>query len=153
MDHQGIPPGWCCPPAFFADGNNPYMYPGGYSAAPSNPAYLPPAHYYMYPVPAAAPTSPEPMDNYSLPCMLFPAQAPPSLRQQRVEAYAQQYDKVLLPPPLSHGVCKMHPYPPYQPRLPRHLHDSGSLGRLTPRLPQALSAREPPGDYARHPGH
>ncbi|KNZ74173.1 hypothetical protein J132_07697 [Termitomyces sp. J132] len=43
------------------------MYPGGYFAAPPNPAYLPPAHYYAYPVPAAAPTPPEPMDNYSPP--------------------------------------------------------------------------------------
>ncbi|KNZ82294.1 hypothetical protein J132_01631 [Termitomyces sp. J132] len=29
------------------------------------------------------------------PSMLFPAQAPPSPRQQRVEAYAQQHDEVL----------------------------------------------------------
>ncbi|KAG5735300.1 hypothetical protein E4T56_gene10973 [Termitomyces sp. T112] len=71
------------------------MYPRGYSAAPPNPAYLPPAHYYAYPVPAAAPTPPGPMDNYSPPCMPFPAQAPPSPRQQRVKAYAQQHDKVL----------------------------------------------------------
>ncbi|KAG5349229.1 hypothetical protein C0989_005151, partial [Termitomyces sp. Mn162] len=85
----------CHPPAFSADGNNPHMYPGGYSAAPPNPAYLPPAHYYAYPVPAAAPTPPGPMDNYSPPCMLFPAQAPPSLRQQRVKAYTQQHDEVL----------------------------------------------------------
>ncbi|KAG5338707.1 hypothetical protein C0989_006513 [Termitomyces sp. Mn162] len=70
------------------------MYPGGYSAAPPNPAYLPPAHYYMYPV-LAAPTPPGPMDNYSPPCMPFPAQAPLSPRQQRVKAYAQQRDKVL----------------------------------------------------------
>ncbi|KAG5337504.1 hypothetical protein C0989_009464 [Termitomyces sp. Mn162] len=92
---QGIPPGWRRPPAFSADGNNPHMYPGGYSAAPPNLAYLPPAHYYAYPVPAAAPTPLGPMDNYSPPCMLFPAQAPPSPRQQRVEAYTQQHDKVL----------------------------------------------------------
>ncbi|KAG5349080.1 hypothetical protein C0989_006114, partial [Termitomyces sp. Mn162] len=94
-DHQGIPPGWCCPPAFSADGNNPCMYPGGYSAVPPNPAYLTPAHYYAYPVPAAAPTPPGPMNNYSPPCMPFPAQAPPSPRQQRVKVYAQQRDKVL----------------------------------------------------------
>ncbi|KAG5316145.1 hypothetical protein C0989_001600, partial [Termitomyces sp. Mn162] len=43
---QGIPPGWRRPPAFHADGNNPRINPGGYSAAPPNPAYLPPAHYY-----------------------------------------------------------------------------------------------------------
>ncbi|KAG5340386.1 hypothetical protein C0989_001880 [Termitomyces sp. Mn162] len=70
------------------------MYPGEYSAAPPNPAYLPPTHYYAYPVPAAAPTPPGPMDNYSPPLMLFPAQAP-SPRQQRVEVYAQQCDQVL----------------------------------------------------------
>ncbi|KNZ79207.1 hypothetical protein J132_09718 [Termitomyces sp. J132] len=92
---QGVPLGWRRPPAFSANSNNPHMYPGGYSAAPPNPAYLPPAHYYMYPVPAAAPTPPGPMDNYSPPRMLFPAQAPPSSRQQRVKAYAQQHDEVL----------------------------------------------------------
>ncbi|KAG5346229.1 hypothetical protein C0989_000883, partial [Termitomyces sp. Mn162] len=43
---QGIPPGWRRPPAFHANGNNPCINPGGYSAAPPNPAYLPPAHYY-----------------------------------------------------------------------------------------------------------
>ncbi|KNZ75262.1 hypothetical protein J132_03917 [Termitomyces sp. J132] len=59
---QGIPPGWRRPPAFHANGNNPRINPGGYSAAPPNPAYLPPTHYYV---------------------------------QQRVEAYAQQRDKVL----------------------------------------------------------
>ncbi|KAG5348963.1 hypothetical protein C0989_006844 [Termitomyces sp. Mn162] len=64
---QGIPPGWCHPPAFHADGNNPRINPGGYSAAPPNPAYLAPAHYYAYPIPAAAPVPPEPMDNYSPP--------------------------------------------------------------------------------------
>ncbi|KAG5726543.1 hypothetical protein E4T56_gene4659 [Termitomyces sp. T112] len=64
---QGIPPGWHRPPAFHADGNNPCINPGGYSAAPPNPAYLPPAHYYAYPIPAAAPVPPEPMDNYSPP--------------------------------------------------------------------------------------
>ncbi|KAG5718577.1 hypothetical protein E4T56_gene16599 [Termitomyces sp. T112] len=62
---QGIPPGWHCPPAFSADGNNPHMYLGGYSAVPLNPAYLPSAHYYAYLVPATAPTPPGPMDNYS----------------------------------------------------------------------------------------
>ncbi|KAG5350197.1 hypothetical protein C0989_012258 [Termitomyces sp. Mn162] len=71
------------------------MYPEGYSAAPPNPAYLPSAHYYMYPVPAAAPAPPEPIDNYSPPHLPFSAQAPPSPRQQRVKAYAQQCDKVL----------------------------------------------------------
>ncbi|KAG5331200.1 hypothetical protein C0989_008310 [Termitomyces sp. Mn162] len=35
------------------------------------------------------------MDNYSPPHMLFPTQAPPSPRQQRVKAYAQQRDEVL----------------------------------------------------------
>ncbi|KAG5332102.1 hypothetical protein C0989_007250 [Termitomyces sp. Mn162] len=92
---QGIPPGWCRPPVFSADGNNPRLYPGEYSAVPPNPAYLPPTHYYAYPVPAAAPTPPGPMDNYSPPHMPIPAQAPPSPRQQRVKVYAQQHDKVL----------------------------------------------------------
>ncbi|KAG5725135.1 hypothetical protein E4T56_gene10240 [Termitomyces sp. T112] len=92
---QGIPLGWHCPPAFSANGNNPCIYPEGYSAALPNPAYLPPAHYYAYPVPTAAPTPPGPMDNYSPPRMPFPAQAPPSPRQQRVEVYAQQHDEVL----------------------------------------------------------
>ncbi|KAG5349265.1 hypothetical protein C0989_004950 [Termitomyces sp. Mn162] len=92
---QGIPPGWRHPPTFSADGNNPHMYSREYSAALPNPTYLSPTHYYVYPVPTAAPTPPGPMDNYSPPCMLFPTQAPPSLRQQRVEAYAQQHDKVL----------------------------------------------------------
>ncbi|KNZ76406.1 hypothetical protein J132_10516 [Termitomyces sp. J132] len=92
---QEIPPGWCCPPAFHADGNNPYINPGGYSAAPPNPTYLPPTHYYAYPIPAAAPVPPEPMDNYSPPCPPFAAQTPPSPRQQRVEAYAQQRDEIL----------------------------------------------------------
>ncbi|KAG5350451.1 hypothetical protein C0989_011024 [Termitomyces sp. Mn162] len=71
------------------------MYPRGYSAVSPNPADLPPAHYYAYPVPATAPTPLGPMDNYSPPRMPFPAQAPPSPRQQRVEVYAQQHDKVL----------------------------------------------------------
>ncbi|KAG5335586.1 hypothetical protein C0989_000937 [Termitomyces sp. Mn162] len=31
---QGIPPGWHHPPAFSANGNNPHMYLGGYSAVP-----------------------------------------------------------------------------------------------------------------------
>ncbi|KNZ76981.1 hypothetical protein J132_10327 [Termitomyces sp. J132] len=43
---QGIPLGWRCPPTFHADGNNPHINPRGYSAAPPNPTYLPPAHYY-----------------------------------------------------------------------------------------------------------
>ncbi|KAG5732325.1 hypothetical protein E4T56_gene11392, partial [Termitomyces sp. T112] len=58
---QGIPLGWRRPPAFHANGNNPCINPGGYSAAPPNPAYLPPTHYYAYPIPAAAPVPPEPM--------------------------------------------------------------------------------------------
>ncbi|KAG5733027.1 hypothetical protein E4T56_gene3627 [Termitomyces sp. T112] len=92
---QGIPLGWRHPPVFSTNSNNPRLYPGGYSAVPPNSAYLPPAHYYMYPVPAAAPTPPEPMDNYSPPRMPIPAQAPPSPRQQRVKVYAQQCNKVL----------------------------------------------------------
>ncbi|KAG5349655.1 hypothetical protein C0989_002511 [Termitomyces sp. Mn162] len=92
---QGIPLGRRRPPVFSANGNNPRMYPGGYSAAPPNPTYLPPAHYYAYPVPAAAPTPPGPIDNYSPPCMPFSTQAPPSSRQQRIEVYAQQRNKVL----------------------------------------------------------
>ncbi|KAG5334259.1 hypothetical protein C0989_003634 [Termitomyces sp. Mn162] len=92
---QGIPLGGRHPPAFSANGNNSHMYPGGYSTAPLNPAYLPPTHYYAYPVPAAALAPSEPMDNYSPPRLLFSAQAPPSPRQQRVKAYAQQCDKVL----------------------------------------------------------
>ncbi|KAG5348660.1 hypothetical protein C0989_009130 [Termitomyces sp. Mn162] len=83
------------PPAFSTNGNNPHMYPRGYFTAPPNPAYLPPTHYYVYPVPAAAPTPLGPMDNYSPPWMPFPAQAAPSPRQQRVEAYAQQCNEVL----------------------------------------------------------
>ncbi|KAG5328170.1 hypothetical protein C0989_010881 [Termitomyces sp. Mn162] len=47
---QGIPLGWRRPPAFHADGNNPCINPRGYSAAPPNPAYLPPTHYYAYPI-------------------------------------------------------------------------------------------------------
>ncbi|KAG5722478.1 hypothetical protein E4T56_gene2866 [Termitomyces sp. T112] len=92
---QRIPPGWRCPPAFSANGNNPRLYPGGYSVAPPNPAYLPPTHYYAYPVPTAAPTPLGPMDNYSPPHMPIPTQAPPSPRQQRVKVYAQQRNKVL----------------------------------------------------------
>ncbi|KAG5723576.1 hypothetical protein E4T56_gene18115 [Termitomyces sp. T112] len=92
---QGIPPGWRCPPAFHANGNNPRINPGGYSTAPSNSAYLPPAHYYAYPIPAAAPAPPEAMDNYSPPHPLFAAQTPPSPKQQRIKAYAQQCDEVL----------------------------------------------------------
>ncbi|KAG5333755.1 hypothetical protein C0989_004970 [Termitomyces sp. Mn162] len=38
---------------------------------------------------------PGPMDNYSPSHMLFPAQAPPSPRQQRVKVYTQQCDEVL----------------------------------------------------------
>ncbi|KNZ73616.1 hypothetical protein J132_10562 [Termitomyces sp. J132] len=92
---QEIPPGWCYPPAFPTNGNNPCMYPKEYSAVPPNPAYLPPTHYYMYSVPAAAPAPPEHPDNYSPPCLLFLTQVPSSPRQQRVKAYIQQHDKVL----------------------------------------------------------
>ncbi|KNZ72351.1 hypothetical protein J132_03442 [Termitomyces sp. J132] len=70
---QGIPPGWRRPPAFHADGNNPCINPGGCSAAPPNPAYLPPTHYYAYPIPAAAPVPLEATDNYSPP--------PPTVRR------------------------------------------------------------------------
>ncbi|KAG5716580.1 hypothetical protein E4T56_gene16148 [Termitomyces sp. T112] len=92
---QGIPLGWHRPPTLSANSNNPYMYPRGYSTAPPNPTYLLPAHYYAYPVPAAAPTPLGPTDNHSPPHMPFPTQAPPSPRQQRVEAYAQQCNEVL----------------------------------------------------------
>ncbi|KAG5337255.1 hypothetical protein C0989_010081, partial [Termitomyces sp. Mn162] len=68
---QGILLGWRHPPAFSTNGNNPRMYPGGYSAALPNPAYLSPTHYYAYPVPAAAPTPLGPMDNYSPPWNLL----------------------------------------------------------------------------------
>ncbi|KAG5334211.1 hypothetical protein C0989_003998 [Termitomyces sp. Mn162] len=66
MDHQRIPPGWCCPPTFPADGNHPCVYPGGFAGAPSappNPAYLPPAHYYTYSVPTVVPTPLKQPDN------------------------------------------------------------------------------------------
>ncbi|KAG5349352.1 hypothetical protein C0989_004426 [Termitomyces sp. Mn162] len=66
---QGIPPGWRHPPAFPANGNNPF--------------------------PAAAPAPPKPMDNYSPPHLPFSAQVSPSSRQQRVEAYIQQHNEVL----------------------------------------------------------
>ncbi|KAG5334052.1 hypothetical protein C0989_004487 [Termitomyces sp. Mn162] len=92
---QGIPPGWHRPPTFHANGNNPCINPRGYSTAPPNPAYLPPAHYYACPIPAAAPVPLEPMDNYSPPHPPFAVQTPPSPRQQRVEAYAQQRNEVL----------------------------------------------------------
>ncbi|KAG5723938.1 hypothetical protein E4T56_gene9721 [Termitomyces sp. T112] len=82
-DYQGMPLGWHHPPAFSANGNNPHIYSRGYSAAPSNPAYLSPTHYYAYPAPL------EHIDDYSPPHLPFSAQVPPSLRQQRVEAYAQ----------------------------------------------------------------
>ncbi|KAG5716117.1 hypothetical protein E4T56_gene10883 [Termitomyces sp. T112] len=94
-DHQGIPLGWHCPPAFPANDNNPCMYPRGYSAVPPNPAYLLPAHYYAYPVPAAAPVPPEHPDDYSPPCLPFSAQVPSSPKQQRVKAYVQQHNEVL----------------------------------------------------------
>ncbi|KAG5334802.1 hypothetical protein C0989_003061, partial [Termitomyces sp. Mn162] len=92
---QGIPLGWHRPPTFSTDGNNPHMYPKGYSTAPPNPAYLLPTHYYAYPVSAVAPAPLELMDNYSPPCLPFSTQVSPSLRQQRVKAYVQQCDKVL----------------------------------------------------------
>ncbi|KAG5719998.1 hypothetical protein E4T56_gene6851 [Termitomyces sp. T112] len=71
----------------------------GFSAAPPNPAYLPPAHYYVYPVPAAAPASLEHLNNYSPPQLPFSAQTPPSPRQQWVKAFIQQCNKVL------HSLC------------------------------------------------
>ncbi|KAG5349629.1 hypothetical protein C0989_002672 [Termitomyces sp. Mn162] len=80
---QGIPLGWCHPPAFPANGSNPCMYPGEYSAAPLNPTYLFPTHYYAHPVPTAASAPPEHIDNYSPPHLPFSAQAPPSPKQQR----------------------------------------------------------------------
>ncbi|KAG5724880.1 hypothetical protein E4T56_gene12522 [Termitomyces sp. T112] len=79
---QEIPPGWHHPPAFPANGNNPHMYPGKYSTALPNFAYLPPTHYYAYLAPL------EHIDNYSPPCLPFSTQVPPSPMQQRVEAYA-----------------------------------------------------------------
>ncbi|KAH0582467.1 hypothetical protein H2248_010412 [Termitomyces sp. 'cryptogamus'] len=63
---QGIPPDWHCPPAFPINGNYSHMYPREFTTATPNPAYLPPTHYYMYPVPAAVPAPPEHPDNYSL---------------------------------------------------------------------------------------
>ncbi|KAG5349255.1 hypothetical protein C0989_004991, partial [Termitomyces sp. Mn162] len=92
---QGIPLGWYHPPAFPTNGNNPCMYPRGYSAAPLNSTYLSPTHYYVYPVPTAAPAPPEHPDNYSPPYLPFSTQVPSSSRQQRVEAYIQQCNKVL----------------------------------------------------------
>ncbi|KAG5729341.1 hypothetical protein E4T56_gene9914, partial [Termitomyces sp. T112] len=67
---QGIPPGWSHPPAFHANGNNPCINPRGYSAAPPTP-----------------PTSPPPITMRT--------QSPLQPQQQRIEAYAQQRDKVL----------------------------------------------------------
>ncbi|KNZ74856.1 hypothetical protein J132_05854 [Termitomyces sp. J132] len=64
---QGILPGWCHPPAVPSDGNYPCLYLRGFSTAPPNPAYLPPTHYYAYPVPAAVPAPSEHPDNYSPP--------------------------------------------------------------------------------------
>ncbi|KAG5334571.1 hypothetical protein C0989_003345 [Termitomyces sp. Mn162] len=92
---QGILLGWCCPPTFPTNSNNPCMYSGGYSTAPPNPAYFSFAHYYAYSVPAAAPAPPEHPDNYSPSCLPFSTQVPPSPRQQRVKAYVQQCNKVL----------------------------------------------------------
>ncbi|KAG5349461.1 hypothetical protein C0989_003645 [Termitomyces sp. Mn162] len=92
---QRIPLGWHHPPAFPTNGNNPCMYSGGYSAATPNSAYLPPAHYYMYPVSATAPALLEHSDNYSPSCLLFFAQVSSSPKQQRVEAYVQQHNEVL----------------------------------------------------------
>ncbi|KAG5334078.1 hypothetical protein C0989_004423 [Termitomyces sp. Mn162] len=92
---QEIPPGWHLPPAFPTDGNNSCMYLRGYFAVPPNSAYLPPTHYYAYPVPTAAPAPLKHIDNYSPPHLPFSTQTPPSSKQQRVEAYAQQHNKVL----------------------------------------------------------
>ncbi|KAG5732031.1 hypothetical protein E4T56_gene18261 [Termitomyces sp. T112] len=80
---------WHCLPAFPANGNNSHMYLREYATVPLNSTYFPPAHYYMYPAPL------EHIDNYSPPCLLFSTQVPPSPRQQRVIAYAQQHNKVL----------------------------------------------------------
>ncbi|KAG5350088.1 hypothetical protein C0989_000212 [Termitomyces sp. Mn162] len=92
---QEVPLGWHHSPAFPTNGNNPHMYPGGYYTALPNSTYLSPAHYYTYPVPATAPAPLEHPDNYSPPHLPFSAQVPPSPRQQRVEAYVQQHNKVL----------------------------------------------------------
>ncbi|KAG5351878.1 hypothetical protein C0989_004644 [Termitomyces sp. Mn162] len=86
---QEILLGWCHPLAFPANGNNPCMYPEGYSIVLPNPAYLSLAHYYAYSAPTAAPAPLEHPDNYSPPCLPFSAQVPPSSRQQRVKAYIQ----------------------------------------------------------------
>ncbi|KAG5720042.1 hypothetical protein E4T56_gene5666 [Termitomyces sp. T112] len=97
-DHQEVLLDWHCPPTFSANGNHPCMYPGGFLGAPSappNPAYLPPAHYYVSPVPATAPTPLEQPDNYSSSQQPLSAQISPSPRQQQVEAYVQQCNEVL----------------------------------------------------------
>ncbi|KAG5333005.1 hypothetical protein C0989_006372 [Termitomyces sp. Mn162] len=73
----------------------PISTPEDTSQHPPNSAYLPSTHYYVYPIPAAAPVPPEPMDNYSPPRPPFAIQTPPSPRQQRVEAYTQQCNEVL----------------------------------------------------------
>ncbi|KAG5726616.1 hypothetical protein E4T56_gene5587 [Termitomyces sp. T112] len=94
----GVPPSWHHPPTFSANGTYPHMYPGGFlraSPAMPNSAYLSLAHYYAYPIPAAAPVPPDQLDNYSLSQLQFPTQIPPSFRQQQVEAYVQQHNKVL----------------------------------------------------------
>ncbi|KNZ76705.1 hypothetical protein J132_08984 [Termitomyces sp. J132] len=64
---QGIPSGWHCPSAFPTNGNYLHMYPGGFSTALPNPTYLPPTHYYAYPVLIATLTPLEHPDNYSPP--------------------------------------------------------------------------------------
>ncbi|KAG5352122.1 hypothetical protein C0989_003642 [Termitomyces sp. Mn162] len=92
---QGILLGWHCPPTFSTNGNYFHIYSRGFSPAPPNPTYLPPAHYYTDPVPAAAPAPLEHSDNYSPPQLPFPTQTPSSPRQQRVKAYIQQHNKVL----------------------------------------------------------
>ncbi|KAG5337936.1 hypothetical protein C0989_008636 [Termitomyces sp. Mn162] len=82
---QGVPLGWHYPPTFPADGVYSHMYPGGFPGAPPampNSAYLPPVHYYAYPIPAVAPAPPEQPDNYPPSQLQFPAQILSFLRQQ-----------------------------------------------------------------------
>ncbi|KAG5719021.1 hypothetical protein E4T56_gene20421 [Termitomyces sp. T112] len=67
---------------FPANGNNPHIYPRGFPAPPPNSTYLPPTHYYVYLIPAAAPAPLEHPDNYFPPQLPFPAQIPPFPRQQ-----------------------------------------------------------------------
>ncbi|KAG5718973.1 hypothetical protein E4T56_gene20403 [Termitomyces sp. T112] len=77
---QRVPPGWYCPPAFPTNGNNSHIYSEGYFIVLPNSAYLLPAHYYVYPVPAAASAPLEHPDNYSPPHLLFSAQVLSSSR-------------------------------------------------------------------------